>query len=115
MNITNQSIKILFAENEQSVLSKALTEIKKSGIEFIYRVTEDKQDFIKELQVFSPDVVISDYMMNSFDGAEALNITKSYNNSLPFIFLVSPVKDGIALNFSNSGADAHILKDQLKH
>ena len=115
MNIKNQSIRILFAENEPTVLAKALLEIEKSGIEFIYRVTEDKQEFINELQVFSPDIVISDYLMNSFDGSEALNITKSYNNRLPFIFLVSPVKDGVAYNFIKSGADAHILKNQLKH
>jgi PAS domain S-box-containing protein len=115
MNIKNQSIRILFAENEQLVLKKALEEIEKGGIEFKYKVTENEQDFIKELQDFNPDVVISDYLMPSFDGSKALRITKNYNNRLPFIFLVSPVNDGVALNFIKSGADAHILKDQLKH
>jgi PAS domain S-box-containing protein len=115
MNNNNQSIRILFAENEPSVLAKALLEIEKSGIEFIYKVTEDKQGFCNELKAFNPDVVISDYLMESFDGSDALKITKSFNNRLPFIFLVSPVKDGVASYFSKAGADAHILKDQLKH
>ena len=115
MNSKNQSIRILFAENEPLVLRNALLEIEKGGIEFTYKVTENEQDFIKELQVFNPDVVISAYLLHSFDGSEALRITKNYNNSLPFIFLVSQVKDGVALNFSKAGADAHILKDQLKH
>jgi PAS domain S-box-containing protein len=115
MNNKNQSIRILFAENEPSVLSKAVREIEQGGIEFSFKATESEQDFTKELQAFKPDVVISDYLLNSFDGTDALRITKSYNKRLPFIFLVSPVHDGDALNFSKAGADAHILKDQLMH
>ncbi len=59
------------------------------------------------------DVVLSDYMMPSFDGLKALQILKSSGLDLPFILVSGSIGEDIAVASMRAGAHDYLMKDQL--
>ena len=53
-----------------------LRELKKSDIPFVAHVVSTREDFAKQLQQKSFDVVISDYNMGGWTGMDALAVVK---------------------------------------
>jgi PAS domain S-box-containing protein len=114
LNMENKSLRILFAEDLLADVEMAIREIRKGGINFIYRVTDTENEFRKELLAFNPDIVISDYTMPTFDGMQALRITRSGERFIPFIILTGSTNEEIAVACLKSGADDYVIKEQIK-
>jgi CheY-like chemotaxis protein len=65
-------LKILFAEDLPSDADLAVLELRKEGLRFEYIRVDTRDEFIKALNEFKPDIIISDYMMPSYNGMLAL-------------------------------------------
>jgi CheY-like chemotaxis protein len=63
-------------------------------------------DFRLPLWAFNPDVVLADYMLPSFDGCRALNITRTTRPDLPFIFVSATLGQERAVEALKHGAVA---------
>jgi PAS domain S-box-containing protein len=115
MNIENQnqSIRILFAGYTSSDLSKITDYLKGGRIQFISRIAETEDDFKKEMQLFSPEVVISEYNNQNFNGFTALNISKALHPGTHFIFFTSTVNEEIAVTFLKAVTNDYLLKTNL--
>ena len=111
---TNQSIRILFAEDSSVDAELALRVIRREGIEFDYRIVLEENDFIRELKNFNPDIVVSDYSMPSFDGMTALNITRAHSSYLPFVVLTGSMNEETAVACMKAGANDYVIKEQIK-
>lgn len=107
-------LKILFAEDNPLDAELAQRELKREGVEFSYIVVETENAFRKALDEFTPDIIISDYTMPTFDGMSALNITRSYNKSIPFIILTGSINEETAVMCMKAGANDYVLKEQIK-
>jgi PAS domain S-box-containing protein len=114
MSPENQPIRILFAEDLPADAEMARREIKKGGIEFIYKVVDTEPGFRKELKEFDPDIVVSDYSMPSFDGMTALKITRSVSNFIPFVVLTGSMNEETAVACMKAGANDYVIKEQIK-
>src|SRR6188474_1348292 len=88
--------------------------LKKAGIEFEIVHAEDKNEFIKALREFSPDVILSDHSLPSFDSREALKLVKEMGLAIPFILVTATVSEEYAVNIIREGASDYILKDRLQ-
>lgn len=107
-------LRILHLEDlpeDADFVSRAL---KKAGIEFEILHAEDKNEFIKALQEFSPDVILSDHSLPSFDSREALKIVKEMGLAIPFILVTATVSEEYAVSIIREGASDYILKDRLQ-
>ncbi|MGM0378093.1 MAG: histidine kinase dimerization/phospho-acceptor domain-containing protein, partial [Bacteroidota bacterium] len=114
MDKSSQPIRILFAEDLPADAEMARREIKKGGIEFTHRVVDTESEFRKELESFAPDIVVSDYSMPTFDGMEALRITKSFSRHIPFIILTGSMNEETAVACMKAGANDYVIKEQIK-
>ena len=114
MTQNNQPIRILFAEDLPADAEMARFEIKNGGIEFIYKLVETEYDFRQELTTFTPDIVISDYSMPSFDGMTALEIAKEFSPLTPFIMLTGSMNEETAVACMKAGANDYVIKEQIK-
>lgn len=114
MTQNNQPIRILFAEDLPADAEMARFEIKNGGIEFIYKLVETEIDFRHELTTFTPDIVISDYSMPSFDGMTALEIAKEFSPLTPFIMLTGSMNEETAVACMKAGANDYVIKEQIK-
>ncbi len=64
------------------------------------------------------DVVISDFILPSFTGLEALRVFKEYQLNIPFITLTGTGAETIAVDMMKEGSDDYVLKshiDRLYH
>lgn len=114
MDLLERPIRILFAEDLPADVEMARREIKKGGIRFTSRVVDTEPEFIRELEEFNPDIVISDYSMPLFDGMAALKITRLQPRYFPFIVLTGSMNEETAVACMKAGANDYVIKEQIK-
>ena len=107
-------VRILIVEDQPDDADLAKHEIYKilSNCEFL--VVETRESFIRALEVFQPDIVLSDYTLPHFDGMKALELTLKLAPSTPFIIWTGSINEDVAVGCVKAGASNYILKDNLK-
>lgn len=109
----NNLLRILFVEDLPSDVDLAVLELRKEKLQFDYNTVCTRHDLITALGQFKPDLVISDYMMPSFNGLQALKVTKEYNADLPFILYTGSVNEETAVGCIKAGAQDYVIKEHL--
>ena len=106
-------IKILFVEDLPTDVELAKRTLTKGAIEFQSRVVENETDFIRELEDFVPDIIISDYKMPQFNGMRALKILLEKIPSTPFVLLTGSMNEELAVECIKAGASDYIIKEHI--
>jgi len=109
-----RSLKILHIEDVKSDAELVERTLKLSGIAFEKVIVDTKADYIKALEEFHPDIILSDHSLPSFNSLEALKILKQSNVDIPFILITSTVSEEFAVNVMKEGASDYVLKDRLQ-
>lgn len=109
---TNLKILILEDSATDTELIQRLLKKEKMNCEFCLAM--NKSSFLKALEEFSPDVILSDNSLPQFNATEALNIARQQLLNIPFILVTGTVSDEFAANIIKAGADDYILKDRLQ-
>ena len=115
INIINHTklFKILFIEDLPSDVDLEVRELRKANFQFEYSTVCTKTDLQKALPEFKPDLIISDYMMPSFNGMQALKISKEYDDDLPFILCTGSVNEEVAIDCIKAGAMDYVTKQHM--
>lgn len=108
-----RQLKILHIEDNAADAGLVDRELKKGGIDFTIKVVESREEYIKILNDFEPNLILSDHSLPSFDSMEALQIYKSKNLTIPFILITGSVSEEFAIRSIKEGADDYILKNNL--
>src|SRR5688572_11899754 len=109
-----QRLKILHLEDMPADAEMVERELKKANIQFERLLVSNKADFIHSLKSPSPDIILSDHSLPSFDSHEALSIVKEMGIKAPFILVTATVSEEYAVNIIKEGAYDYILKDRLQ-
>ena len=109
----NKQYKILHLEDNPSDAGLIEYALKKSGLNFISKVVETKEEFINSLKNFKPDIILSDHSLPQFDSMEALSIYNESGIEIPFILITGSVSEEFAIRSIKEGADDYILKNNL--
>lgn len=108
----DKALKILILED--SPLDAELIRLQlKDEIAYVDEVIYDKVSFLKQLQLFSPDIILSDYSMPQFTGLEALELLKASDVNCPFIIITGAIDEETAVACIKAGADDYLIKDRL--
>jgi signal transduction histidine kinase len=107
-------LKILHLEDLPDDAELVARVLKKAGLKFEAILTENKNDFINALKEFSPDIILSDHSLSSFDSQEALKIVREMGINVPFILVTATVSEEYAVSIIKEGAADYILKDRLQ-
>ncbi|MBI5682085.1 MAG: response regulator [Deltaproteobacteria bacterium] len=109
----NSSLKILMLEDVPTDADLNEHELRKAGIAFTSRRVDTRDDFIKGLDEFAPDIILADYKLPAFDGLSALEIAKEKSPDAPFIFVTGAMGEEWAVESFKKGATDYVLKDRL--
>lgn len=110
----NKHLRILILEDVPEDAELMERELHKGGeLTFSSKRVETKEDFIKELEEFSPDLILADYKLPSFDAMSALAIVKKQCPDIPFIIISGTLGEEMAVETLKSGATDYVLKDHL--
>ncbi|MGD0660117.1 MAG: ATP-binding protein [Syntrophorhabdales bacterium] len=105
-------LRILMLGNAADCAETVQHELRQNNIAFVSEVVDTLESFVKALQEFSPDVVVSDYLLPAFDGLAALALVREQTSDTPFI-LVADAGGGLAVEFFKEGATDSVLKSRL--
>ncbi|HEU4717684.1 MAG TPA: response regulator, partial [Bacteroidia bacterium] len=69
-------MKILILEDNPADIEFIRRELKKAGKNFVVSITDTREEFVRAVKEFDPEVIISDHSLPQFNSLEALNIAK---------------------------------------
>ena len=79
-----------------------------------FQVVETREDFLNALEVFQPEVILSDYSLPRFDGMKALKLALKHAPLTPLIIWTGSISEDVAVECMKAGANNYILKDNIK-
>ncbi len=88
-------------------------ELRKAEISYTAKRVETREDFLKGLKEFAPDLILSDYSLPHFDGMTALVLTKEFAPTVPFIIITGSLSEDTAVECIKSGAADYVIKENL--
>ncbi|MEJ7767936.1 MAG: PAS domain S-box protein [Chitinophagaceae bacterium] len=109
----NKKINILHLEDLKNDAQLVALELKKGKINCQILVVETKEKFIKALANFSPDIILSDHNLPSFNSQDALSLFHETGLKIPFILVTVAMSDEFAVDMLMKGADDYLVKDRL--
>jgi PAS domain S-box-containing protein len=108
-----QELRILILEDVATDAELAINELVEAGMTFTSRFVSTREDFLRELDVFAPQIILSDYSLPAFDGLSALKISIAKHLDIPFIFVSGALGEERAIEMLKQGATDYVLKDRL--
>jgi len=79
----------------------------------IITVVSSETEFTFALDSFKPDIIISDYLLSTFDGLSALKIARQHSSHIPFIFFSQSQSENIIVECIKAGADDYVSKGNI--
>ena len=88
-------------------------ELMQAGFNYEARRVAGRSAFIKELEEFSPGLILADYSLPGFNGRAALKIFVDKSIDIPFIFVSGALGEELAIELLKKGATDYVLKNKL--
>jgi signal transduction histidine kinase len=107
------TLKILILEDVEDDVELIKRTLRKAGLEFNARQEDTRSGFLRALQDYQCDVILSDHSLPQFDSVEALALAKIHAPQTPFILVTGAVSEEFAVTCLKEGADDYVLKSNL--
>ncbi len=107
------NVRVLLTEDVVSDAELEVRELKRAGLRVAHRIVDTEESFSRALREFSPDIILSDFSMPSFDGMSALAIARELAPDTPFIFVSGTIGEEYAIRALKNGATDYVLKTNL--
>jgi PAS domain S-box-containing protein len=88
-------------------------ELERARIPFVARRVDTRESFVREVEEFAPDLILSDYTLPRFDGMTALSVARELAPSVPFLIVTGSVNEETAVGCMKAGATDYLLKSNL--
>jgi PAS domain S-box-containing protein len=107
------ALKILILEDVPMDAELVEYELGRASIPFLSRRVDSRESFLRELDQFRPDLILSDYTLPRFDGMSALSLARERAPSIPFLIVTGSVNEETAVGCMKAGATDYLLKSNL--
>lgn len=105
--------RILILEDNHFDAQLTLRELKRSELKFIHEIADNRDDYIRLISEFKPNVILSDHSLPTIYSSQALDIAKEMCPDAIFILITGTVSEEFAVKIMKDGADDYILKSSL--
>lgn len=106
-------LKVLLLEDSKEDAALIIRCLKKENYDFDYIRVWQRDDFIKVINDYKPDLIIADYNLPQFTGMEAFDILRNENRNIPFILVTGTVPEKLLTEYAKQGIDNYINKENL--
>lgn len=113
MSEPSNVIRVLLLEDSDLDAELMELELRSKGVVYEIQRTDTKAGFEEALGEFRPSVILSDYKLPQFDGAQALEMARRLAPRVPFIIISGAVGEEVAVELLKAGATDFVLKDRL--
>ncbi len=109
----DDALRILILEDVPMDAELVEYELERARIPFASCRVDSREDFLRELEDFRPDLILSDYTLPRFDGMAALSLARERAPSIPFLIVTGSVNEETAVGCMKAGATDYLLKSNL--
>jgi PAS domain S-box-containing protein len=109
-----QSLRILMVEDSPADAELLVRELRGLGRPFEHRRVAFAEALRQALDEFEPHIVLSDYSMPGFGGADALQIVMERAKDTPFVYVSGTLGEERAIEALQRGAWDYVLKENLR-
>lgn len=109
----DKKLRILIVEDVASDAELVARELVKEGLVHTSKWVKSKDEFLKALGEYLPDVILCDYNMPDFGALKALEIIKEMSLEIPFIVVSGTIGEDVAVEMMKSGAADYVMKDKI--
>lgn len=88
-------------------------ELDRAGISADVRRVDSRDDYVRALGEFRPDIILSDFSLPQFDGMRALELARAWATTVPFIVVTGSINEETAVQCMKAGATDYVLKSNL--
>jgi PAS domain S-box-containing protein len=106
-------LRILILEDVPMDAELVEYELERARVPFLSRRVDSRDGFLRELDDFRPDLILSDYTLPRFDGMTALSLAREKAPSIPFLIVTGSVNEETAVGCMKAGATDYLLKSNL--
>jgi CheY-like chemotaxis protein len=106
--------RILILEDMVSDADLTEFELEEAGIQFTSERVMSRKEFLRALEEFYPDLILSDYDLPQYNGALALADARGKCPDTPFILVTGAIEESKAIEILTQGAQDYVLKNQLR-
>jgi PAS domain S-box-containing protein len=110
----SEELRILMLEDVATDAELIERELRQGQIQFNCRCVDTPEDFCRELEEFSPNIILSDFSLPQFNALRALHLVKESGLDVPFILVTGSQSEEVAVACIREGADDYILKSSLR-
>ncbi len=110
----NDVPRILIVEDHIPDFELAHREIRNRLEDCVVQRVETRKEYLKALESFEPDLILSDYSLPGFDGMKALKLAQERAPFTPLIIWTGSINEDTAVDCMRAGATNYILKENIK-
>lgn len=108
-----RSVKILLLEDNLYDAELIQYQISKNTIKHQFKHVSEFDDFIRAINEYIPDIILSDFNLVGFTGLDALEFIKQKGISVPFIIVTGTLNEETAADTIKNGAWDYVVKERL--
>jgi PAS domain S-box-containing protein len=110
---TTDALRVLVLEDNPKDAELCIQELEKAGFELQSAIVDTQESFAAKLQSQDYDVVLADFRIPGWNGAEAFRLLKKSGKDIPFILVTGALGEETAVDLIKEGITDYILKDRL--
>jgi PAS domain S-box-containing protein len=111
--LSQDPLRILILEDVPMDAELVEYELERARIPFLSCRVDSRDSFLRGLEDFHPDLILSDYTLPRFDGMTALSLARERVPSIPFLIVTGSVNEETAVGCMKAGATDYLLKSNL--
>ena len=111
---TEEVIRILIVEDLPTDAELNEREVRRALPKSEFLWVETREDFLMALEVYHPDLILSDYKLPQFDGLSALKLALELAPDTPFVIITGSMNEETAVECMKAGAWDYVIKEHIK-
>jgi len=109
----DKELRVLIVEDSAADAELSTKELGKDGLVHTSKLVKSKDEFLKALGEYTPDIILCDYKMPGFGAPEALEIAKKISPEIPFVVVSGAIGEDVAVEMLKSGAVDYVMKGNI--
>jgi PAS domain S-box-containing protein len=109
----HSALHILMLEDQPEDAALISGELRRAGLRFDARRVDTREAFLREIEQYRPDIILSDHGLPCFDGLTALSLAKRKCPDVPFVFVTGAMGEEFAIKIFENGATDYVLKHHI--
>ncbi|MFZ2524828.1 MAG: PAS domain S-box protein [Candidatus Ferrigenium altingense] len=114
-NPTMEKLRVLNLEADENDGERIRAELETGWKDVELMRVDTRETFVRALEEFKPDVILSDFQLPGFDSRSVLDIVRQTHPDIPVIVITGALTDSEAVKLVKMGARDYVTKDRLQH